>query len=102
MTEQQREAADRLGWFVKEYDDEWLVENHSPAGEDLPIEIPKSEDAARWIRQVAETFDPDENVELWIDKRGQDGVPSTARELVEDADAIKKIYEELADAVEAA
>lgn len=40
------------------------------------------------MRQYATGFDVDEHVELWIENRGKNGVPSTARELIEDAEAI--------------
>lgn len=99
MTEAQIKAAENLGWTVWEYDDEWLIQNYSPAGEELPLEIEKDEDIIEWLKWNAETFDPDENVELWIDYRGKNGVPQTARELIDDADAIKKMYENLAEAV---
>ena len=102
MTEKMIEAIEELGWQVTEHDDEWLIEAWSPAGEDLPLEIPKDEDIVKWLWENARTFDPDENVELWINHRGKDGVPQTARELVEDADAIAKMYEELAKAAEEA
>lgn len=102
MNEEQIKAAEGLGWIVKILEDTILIEASSPAGEDLPLEIPKDEDVVEWLKRNAESFDPDENVALWIDHRGKDGVPQTARELVEDADAIAKMYEELAKAAEEA
>ena len=46
-------------------------------------------------------FDVDEHVEMWIEARrnGVRGVPSSIRELVEDAEDIDKMLEELADAL---
>lgn len=83
-----------------------IFEAYSPAGEDLPIEFQFNKSECRidelYNRIVCEVdsyangFDPDEHVELWISKRGEDGVPSTARELVEDADAIQEMYLDLA------
>jgi hypothetical protein len=43
----------------------------------------------------ADNFDVDEHVEMWIPERGKRGCPSTARELVEDAEAIKEMIKEL-------
>lgn len=37
--------------------------------------------------------------ELWIEGRGKNGVPATARELVEDAEAIRDMLNELAVAL---
>ena len=44
-------------------------------------------------------FDVDEHVELWVNGRGKNGVPSRIRELVEDAEAIDKMLQELAAAL---
>ena len=49
--------------------------------------------------EYADDFDVDEHVELWIEGRGKNGVPATARELVEDAEAIRDMLNELAVAL---
>lgn len=51
------------------------------------------------VREYADGFDVDEHVELWIEGRGKNGVPATARELVEDAEAIRDMLNELAVAL---
>ncbi|MCM1178678.1 MAG: hypothetical protein NC347_00340 [Clostridium sp.] len=99
MTEKQIAAIEKLGWTVKEYDDEWLIENYSPAGAHLPLEIPKNEDIVEWLKKNADSFSPDDHVELYIPMRGQHGVPESVRTLLEDAEAIKTMYQELAEAV---
>jgi len=39
-------------------------------------------------------FDADEHAEQWVDKRGEGGVPSTIRGLIEDADSIQEYLDE--------
>ena len=78
------------------------IEAWSPAGEDLPetVEINDTEEElVEQLRKLYEEFDPDEHVEMWVDKRGQDGVPATIRELINDADAIKGMLFRLYDDV---
>ena len=56
---------------------------------------------AEKVEEYAQDFDVDEHVERWIDarKRGVSGVPSTIRELLEDAEAIQKMLNDLAEAL---
>ena len=83
------------------------IENWSPAGEALPeyIKINDTEDdLVEQLRKLYEDFDPDEHAEMWVDHRGKNGVPSSIRELVEDADAIKamlyRLYQDVKSIVE--
>lgn len=98
----------------------FIFEAWSPAGEDLPYEgslvnLPRDgrgayevapEDAlaycAKFMRIEADGFDVDEHVELWIDGRGRNGVPGTVRELLDDAEEIQKMLNELAETLEGA
>ena len=82
------------GAFVVEL--EW----YSPAGEDCLFSVyfdGTSRGFVRGFAQEAEDFDPDEHAELWIDHRGENGCPSSIRELIDDADAIKAELERMAD-----
>ena len=54
---------------------------------------------ARDIAEYAAEFDADEHAEMWVDKRGQNGVPNSIRALIDDADAIQEMLDELAEAV---
>ena len=94
------EAVEALGWNVSESEDYITFGNCSPAGEDLCEEYPKDEDILDWALDLANGFDADEHIEMWISARrsGVSGVPST-RELVEDADEIQKMYNALCDAI---
>lgn len=52
------------------------------------------------IRNRANDFDVDEEVEIWIPGRGKNGCPSSIEALVEDAKWKKEQIEKLADALE--
>ena len=49
------------------------------------------------VYEYAHDFDADEHAEMWLGHRGEGGCPSSVRELIDDADAIKEMLEELAD-----
>lgn len=96
------EIASSLDWNVFISDNDYGFETYSPAGEDFIFYIPVSNDPSRIvasIRDYADDFDVDEHVELWIGSRGQNGVPSSVRELVEDAEEIKSMLDDLAEAM---
>ena len=54
---------------------------------------------AEQVREYAYDFDPDEHAEMWVESRGKRGVPDSIRTLIDDADAIKEMAFELADAL---
>ena len=55
------------------------------------------------LQEYASDFDVDDHIEMWIEARhnGVQGVPNT-RTLVEDAEAIQDMLDELAEALSAA
>ena len=68
------------------------IEFYSPENEDVYETIwydGTDEGFIEAFRINAENFDPDEHAELWIESRGTNGVPSSIRDLIEDADWIK-------------
>ena len=76
-------------------------EKYSPAGEDFIFTITGNDEArvAEQVREYAYDFDPDEHAEMWVESRGKRGVPDSIRTLIDDADAIKEMAFELADAL---
>ena len=94
------EAVEALGWTVSESEDYITFGNCSPAGEDLYEEYAKDEDVLDWALDLANNFDVDEHVEMWVDAKrsGVSGVPSI-RDLVEDADKIQDMYNDLCDVI---
>ena len=106
LTEVFFDAADELGWHceAEEYSNGNQIRfaKYSPAGEDFSFGVDDTGDCAaivREVREYASNFDVDEHVEMWIGARhaGVGGIPSTIRELCDDADAIKEMVQELAD-----
>lgn len=77
--------------FTYEYEDDNMIclQMYTPAGEDWFIEIPlgdADEDFVKAVWEYADNFDVDEETEMWIERRGQNGVPSSIRTLLKDAE----------------
>lgn len=107
LSEKQRQIIEDHDWNIIDVSEQdgtpYLeIESWSPAGEDLceTIWIRDGQTLAEAAREWADSFDKDDHVELWVEFRGKRGVPRTARELVEDADAIQDMFNNLADALE--
>lgn len=78
------------------------LEKYSPEGEDFSMIIDfETENPVdsflKDLKNYYEDFDPDEHAEMWIEGRGQNGVPDSIRALIDDADAIKEMIFELWD-----
>lgn len=100
------EKADTLGWSVYEDEYGWEFGQPSPAGEDFSFYVNKdgvgnAASLAHEIRQYANNFDIEEHVAMWLDGKcaGTQGVPDI-KTLVEDADDIKEMIDELASQFE--
>ena len=79
------------------------LETYSPEGEDVIIPLiydGTEEDFIRQFERYAEGFDAEEHAEMWIEGRGKNGVPDSIKDLLEDAEWIKSILEEVADDLE--
>lgn len=102
LNDRLREAAEALDWSWDESDGMVELETWSPAGEDFVFSVP-AKNVADGVREFSRTFDTEEHVaELLEAKRnGLSGVPDV-KTLVEDADAIREMLEDLADAMEEA
>ena len=80
---------------IEEHGGEYCIEIefYSPAGEDFIETIWFSsltkESIINSFRKMSDSFDEDAHVESLIGSRGKNNVPSTIRELCDDADAIK-------------
>lgn len=112
VTDELQELIDKieeLGWTFNGVTEEEStgrcfveLENYSPAGEDLceSIEFEKDDQVDSFLSSLWDLydgFDIDDHVEMWIEARQNNrnsGIPS-ARVLVNDAEAIDKMYEQL-------
>ncbi len=86
-----------LGWNVS-VDDEYVeLEKYSPAGEDFCFDVSIQQFVAD-VREYAESFSPDEHAYEWYGQHR--GEPGSLRDLLDDAEAIADMLDELADALE--
>lgn len=102
MTTELYDKIHNLGWIVYVEDKVCKhLENWSPLGEDIVIEINETDDdnIITIIKHESENFDEDDHVEPLVEKRGEYGVPSSICDLVDDTRAIHKMLDELYDAV---
>ena len=97
------QKAEELDWRVN-IDDQnnWEFEKYSPAGEDFIFSVDAEDPKNVWreVSRYALDFDPEEHISMWVQAKqnGTSGVPSI-RSLVQDADDIDDMLEELADAL---
>lgn len=99
MNQKYLDKLEQLDWVVNE-SESWIeLENTSPAGEDFIFSV-SADNFVDDIKEYAANFDPDEHIEMWVTAKHNGGkdIPSI-RELVEDADAIDKMLQELAIAM---
>lgn len=102
ITDKQREICENRDWQVTECGDgEVELINFSPAGENLVFYVENDETFVDGIKRLAAEFNPDEHAEMWIEWRGKNGVPSSIRQLIDDADAIDEMLKDLATALAA-
>lgn len=96
-----KEKAQELGWAVC-VDVEVEFHKYSPASEDFCFAVTKDENLAEGAREYAEDFDTEEHIMMWVVAKQNgsvSGIPDI-KTLVQDADDIKQMLEELADALE--
>lgn len=96
------EILEENDWSISSYTDDGRVEvqKYSPAGEDFLMCV-EVESFPESVREYANNFDADEHAEMWIEARGRvNGVPNSVRELIDDAEEIKKMIYELAAVLE--
>lgn len=87
---------------INSYEDGMLeLECYTPAGEDWIVNLCFDGTICGFLKEVSAyyvDFDVDEAVEPWIELRGQRGVPSSIRTLVEDAEwknsELKSLYDD--------
>lgn len=83
---------------------EFSLEWHSELGEDIcdNIVLPKDfnmRDVWKVFDRLYYDFDVDDHVEPLVEMRGTNGVPSSIRSLVEDAEMIESTYKEITNSI---
>ena len=100
LTAKHLEICEHRDWIVRTCDDgDVMLENWSPAGEDIVFYVDKNEEFVDGVKRLAAEYDADEHAEMYVSIRGTRGVPSSIRELIDDADAIDKMLQDLAAAL---
>lgn len=85
-----------LNWCVHEEDEGYYLSKYSPAGEDFGFYVSK-DNPYEEIQEYSDNFDPDEHCVMWIKEMDiVSGVPQSVRELINDAEAIAGMLDELA------
>lgn len=94
------DKAEDLGWYVHFCQDNSIeFEKWTSAGEDFVFSI-EGGDIVREVAEYAYDFDADEHASMWINARERvPGVPKSIRTLIDDADEIQKMLDELAYAL---
>lgn len=89
------------------YDDNRMVMDigqSTPQGEDWHVQVEMGngtyQDIINNIKDTSFYFDVDEEAEIWIENRGKNGVPSSIKALVEDAEWKEQELRELANKIE--
>lgn len=96
MNRKLKRICENLNWSVWDCDKDIELHKSSPAGEDFFFTVNK-DNFLNEVIEYAEDFDPDEHAEMWVkNMHFVKGVPQSIRTLINDADAIKEMLEELA------
>lgn len=82
--------------------DDFVIEfgQYTPEGEDWSVCLfydGSYNNFKEKLTEYSENFDVDEEVELWIEGRGKNGVPNSIKALVEDAEWKQKQLKELSE-----
>lgn len=83
------------GFTVRKYEDEFELQQYTPAGEDWFIVLNKLED----IKDYAEDFDEEEEFEFWVtaDVRGKPSVSELWKDQLWKKELLNSIAEELSE-----
>lgn len=80
----------------------FFFETWTAVGEDVVIEIDfednDTEDLLSQLRDYTEYFDVDDYAEPFIEQRGQNGIPSSIRAILDSAEEVGDIYQKVYDA----
>ena len=91
-----KKVCEELGWCVHEDYEGYYLSKYSPAGEDFGFYI-SEDNPYEDVQEYSDNFDPDEHCIMWIKEMDTvSGVPQSVRELINDAEAIAEMLDELA------
>lgn len=100
LSKKQRKIIEDLGWNIEiEKRVEYCLSQHSPLGEDFSFSV-SYDDPVNDIIRYYNDFNPEEHAEMWIENRGKNGVPSSIKLLLKDADDIEEMLHQLVEKLE--
>lgn len=78
------------------------LEFYSDLGENVIVDIDckDKDDFAKKFEEYTQDFDVNEHAEMWIERRGTNGIPESIADLLEDARSIKNFLERVSDEME--
>lgn len=95
------EVLDNMGISYEIKKDYALIEFWTDtAGQDIPVEIDYDGTVENLVDKFtahAENYDVDDEVEIYVNMRGENGVPSSIRELLDDCQEAKDTLMEIAN-----
>lgn len=94
LTKKEIKAIEELGWSVEKTDDGYCLENYSPCGCDMCVEI-ESKEA---LIEYCENFDAEEEFNVWYGANR--GEPSCPGDLWQDCLDMQEMYDNLKEALE--
>lgn len=103
LSEKMNEIIEGCSFRVVEEDDDVYISQYTPYGEDwneVIVYDGTDEDFIKGLKERLEGFDVDEEVEVWVDLRGKNGVPSKISELLKDAEWKKEQLENLVNKIQ--
>lgn len=98
MEKKLQNVIENCGWAMREIGEKIEISKSSPLGEDFFFLVSKY-NVAHDIMKFASSFDADKHAEQWVAFRRQIGISNGIRALLNDADAIKEMLDELAGAI---
>ena len=93
LTKKDIKAIEDLGWSFKQTKDGYFLENYSPAGGDMVIEVETKEE----IIEYCENYDAEEEFDVWYGVHR--GEPTRPSELWDDCLEKGKMYDALKEAL---
>lgn len=96
------DIANELDWSCSIDENGIEFEKHSPLGEDFIFyaEGTTPEEICDSVYDYDQGFDAEEHAEIWIENRGKNGTPNSIRDLLDDAEAIQGMLDELQEALD--
>lgn len=92
-----KEILEKNYYWFDEYKDNIDFGKHTPCGEDWfeNLDFKTADSFMEDLDRRVDGFDVDEEVAVWVDMRGKNGVPERITDLIEDAEWKKQELEDL-------